>query len=493
MKIKLISPARKSDWGSSFWDVETLVKVTGLKAAGAPLALLTLAALTPVDTDVVITDENLEPIDFEEEVDLVGISFFTSYAPRAYEIADIYRSKGVRVVLGGIHASMLPDEAIVHADSVVIGEAEETWPRLINDFKKGTLQKFYRAERFPSLKNSPIPRWDLLEANAYSYFTVQTGRGCPHGCDFCAVHAFNGRKYRYKSIDRVVKEIELLKSINPRKNILLADDNLLAKPSHAKELLKVLELLDITFTAQVSIDRLEDDEMLDMLCKAGCLTVFVGFESISQESLDTVNKSRVNNVTRYKKVVEKAHSVGIEVLGSFVLGFDADDNQIFEETANFIQDSGVAFAMINILTPLPGTRLYNQFVKERRILSDQWQNYDAEHVCMVPKNMSGEELLNGRTWLLKEISSYPALYKRLRNLSDKGVYSRAMPSTKERILIILKCLISADVKRFWFILKSFWRPKSVSIASALFAISVHDYAISLPFNGKLVSNRQRYN
>ncbi|MCM8781233.1 MAG: B12-binding domain-containing radical SAM protein, partial [Candidatus Omnitrophica bacterium] len=293
MKIKLIAPARKPEWGESFWDLKTLCKLTGRKAGGAPLALPTLAALTPSDVEVVLTDENVEPINFDEKVDLVGITGITCVIPRSYEIADEFKKRGVPVVMGGIHVSMLPEEAIRHCDSVVIGEAEEIWEQVVRDAQKGNLQKFYRAPRFPDLTNSPIPRWDLLKNDKYCYFTIQTGRGCPYDCDFCSVKVFNGRGYRHKTIDSVIEEIKTLQKIDYKKLIFFTDDNLLASPKYSEELMQRLIPLKIkTWWCQSSVNRLKDDRLLDLMYRAGCRVIFVGLESVSQKNLDVMNKGQ---------------------------------------------------------------------------------------------------------------------------------------------------------------------------------------------------------
>lgn len=487
MKIKLIAPARKPEWGECFWDLKTFVKLTGKKAPGVLLALPTLAALTPNDVEVVITDENIEPIDFEEKVDLVGISFLTSLAPRAYEIADEFRQRGIKVVLGGIHASMVPEEAIQHADAVVIGEAEEIWPKLVGDLKRGILHKFYKAKCFPNLKNSPIPRWDLLNTGVYCYFTVQTTRGCPYNCDFCAVQVFNGRKYRRRSTKIVLKEIELLKSLDPKKPIFFADDNFIAKPTETIEFLKAIRQLNIRFWAQAPINHLDDDEMIALLYEAGCRVIFIGFESVSQESLDMVNKSKVNVVERYKQIVDKIHTSGIGVFGSFVLGFDADDKKIFEETVSFIRSTNIAFSMINILTPFPGTKIRSHYFERSRIVNNDWEKYDVENVCFKPSKLNIADIANGRNWVIREINTYGSLHERLTSLWKKGVFvrnkeSRAPLLTRGRILLTLNGLMNFDLERTYFLLRSLWNPKTTSITSVLLALNFHDYAHSLANN-----------
>lgn len=482
MKIKLIAPARKPEWEKTFWDQATFVELTKKKAPGILLALPTLAALTPSDIEVAISDENVEPIDFDEKVDLVGISFLTSLAPRAYEIADAFRVRGVKVVLGGIHASMLPEEAILHADSVVIGEAEKTWPELVSDFRRGILKRLYRAERRPSLEDSPIPRWDLLKADDYCYFSIQVGRGCPYNCDFCSVHVFNGRKYRHKAIHQVVEELEFLKGLNPKKTIFFADDNLLAKPTYAETLMDAISPLDIRFWAQASINKLNDEKLLRKMFQAGCRVIFVGLESVSQRSLNSVNKGTVNNAAHFHEIINRIHSSGIGVFGSFVLGMDTDDLNIFKETAKFIEDAGIAFSAINVLTPLVGTRLFAEYEKSNRLLHRNWENYTVEKVCIRPNQMSVEELENGRQWLLYKISSYSSFYNRLRKVWRSGAFVRGRQNkhrliSKGRLLITLK-LAGTNLKRTSFVLKTLWSPKITSITSVLLALNFHDYAYS---------------
>ncbi|MFA5975646.1 MAG: radical SAM protein [Elusimicrobiota bacterium] len=482
MKIKLIAPARKAEWGESFWDVRTLCKLTGIKASIPPLALLTLAALTPADIEVVLTDENIEPIDFDEKVDLVGITGMTSFIPRAYEIAAEFKKRAIPVVMGGIHASMLPEEAIQHCDSVVIGEAEEIWEHTVRDAQKMNLQKFYRAPRFPDLANSPIPRWDLLKNDKYLHFIIQTGRGCPYDCDFCSVKVFNGRQYRHRRIERVIEEIETLQKIDNRKMIFFSDDNLLAVPSYAEQLLEKLIPLKIrSWMCQSSVNRLNNDGVLDLMHKAGCRSVFVGFESVSQKSLEVMNKGQVNKVAEYKEIVHKVHSHRISVFGSFILGSDADEESIFEKTAEFIDETNIGFSMINILTPPPGTRLYQNMENEKRILHKDWQNYNAENVCIKPRFISADTLQEKRGNLVRQIYSYDRMYKRFSCLWSKGVFTRKNKSlrglfTKLRLLLSFKIISQFQGDRMFFALKCLWNRHVPAPTLTFAALSYHDYA-----------------
>jgi radical SAM superfamily enzyme YgiQ (UPF0313 family) len=483
MKIKLIAPARKPEWGESFWDLKTLCKLTGRKAGGAPLALPTLAALTPSDVEVVLTDENVEPIDFDEKVDLVGITGMTCVIPRSYEIADEYRKRGVPVVMGGIHVSMLPEEAIQHCNSVVIGEAEEIWEEVVKDVQKKNLQKFYRAPRFPDLTHAPIPRWDLLKNKFYPIFPIQTGRGCPFDCDFCSVQTFNGRQYRYRKTEDIIREIETLQAIEYKKPIFFVDDNLLAVSSYAQKLLESLLHFRFKWWCQASVSGLKDDKILDLMYRAGCREIFIGFESVSQDSLQAMHKSPVNKAKEYKEIINKIHSHGMAVFASFILGSDSDNKNIFGDTADFIDDTAIAFSMINILTPPPGTVLYDRLSKENRLSTKDWWKFNGENVCFKPLLITNEELQNSRNRLLFNIFSYENIYKRFKKLWSYKIYIRKdirrKLRTRSKIYIFLKGLFYArliDVEKMLFMLKFLFISKPVSIFSIVMALNFHDYA-----------------
>ncbi|RJQ32082.1 MAG: radical SAM protein [Actinobacteria bacterium] len=484
MKIKLIAPARKPEWGESFWDFKTVREITGRKAGGTILSLPTLAALTPSEVEVIINDEVVERIDFEEQVDLVAISFLTSLAPRAYEIADEFMKRGVKVVLGGIHVSMLPDEAIKHADSIVIGEADELWPGLINDFKQNKLQKIYRMKTPPSLTNSPIPRWDLLKTHEYCYFTVQVGRGCPNSCDFCSVWSFNGHKYRNKSVHTVIEEIRYLRAIDPKKMIFFADDNLLAKPEFAKSLFKNLIPLKInSWWCQAAINRLNDSQLLKLMYESGCRAVFIGFESVKQESIFELNKSKVNKVEQYKEIVNLIHKNGIAVIGSFMLGNDNDDIATIEATSNFIKDTNLAFSMINLITPAPGTLLYERLASQGRITSNLWHEYDGEKVCFQTKQISPTILQSERNRLLKHLYKYNSMHSRFTNLWRNKVFVRGRNEkqtvfSKGRFIFTIKTL-GFNVAKNIFIIKCLWNKNVTSTSAINLALNFNEYARKL--------------
>lgn len=417
MRLELISPKNSlTEDGREFWDGKFHSLLYGVnKYTTAFLALPTIAALTPEDVEINIADENIEQIDFDKNVDLVGITCSTWLAPRAYEIADEFRQRGVSVVLGGIHPSMLPYEAIKHADAVVIGEAENVWRNLIKDFRENRLQPFYKSYELPKLENLPIPRWDLLKNEKYFYHTIQTTRGCPYDCEFCTVKAMSGGKYRYKPVKDTIKEVETLLDIE-KKLFFFVDDNFIGNRKHTKELLRELVPLKIVYFAEVSINLAKDDELLSLLAESGCRKVIIGFESLVNANLRQMEKDKSYKAEQYAEDIMKIQSFGIEIQGSFMFGYDFDDETVFEKTVNFINSANLCAATLCILTPFPGTRLFQRFDREGRLLYNDWRKYDGRQVCFQPKLISPEALQNGYNWTMQQVNSYEAIFKRLRGV-----------------------------------------------------------------------------
>jgi len=393
VKLKLIVPVavRQKRWIRYF--------------ALPPLNLLYVAALTPKDVEITLTDEHVDKIDFEEKVDLVGITSLTVTAPRAYEIADEFRKRGIKVVLGGIHASAVPQEAVQHADAVVIGEAENLWPQVIEDFTKERLKKFYQSSQKPDLKNLPVPRRDLLRGKRYvTKNFVQTTRGCPFDCDFCSVSMFFDKRHRFRPVGEVIKEIENLKG----NFIIFADDNIVAHTKYAKDLFKALVPCKKRWASQAALTMAQDEELLGLAARSGCEWVYIGFESLSDIGL-TKFKKYIN----LKEAIKRLKSYGIRVEGSFVFGFDSDDEKIFERTLKFAQESRLDAATFHLLTPLPGTKLYEKLEKEKRIVERDWSKYDFSTVVFEPKQMTGGELRDGVRWAMREFYSLFSVTKRL--------------------------------------------------------------------------------
>ncbi|MCD6451839.1 MAG: B12-binding domain-containing radical SAM protein [Acidobacteria bacterium] len=372
------------------------------------LALPLIAALTPPEFEVRIVDEDIEEVDFDEEVDLVGISMMTSQARSGYRIADEFRKRGVKVVVGGIHPSLLPEEAGEHADAVVIGEAEDIWGEVLADFKRGRLKKFYRAEKLIDLTKLPLPRRELLHTDSFfSPFPVQVSRGCPNRCSFCSVPLFFGGSYRFRPIRSVIEEIER----SDKKNVIFLDDNIAGDLDYATKLFTELKPLKKHWGAQCSITIARHPELLELASRAGCLALFIGFESISKNNLAGVKKG-FNHPEEYAEAIKKIHSYGINIMAAFIFGFDHDDPSIFERTVSFLIENKVAIANFAILTPFPGTEVYKQFKKEGRILTYDWDLYTANQVVFRPKLMSPEELLFGFEWADKAFFNLPSIAKR---------------------------------------------------------------------------------
>ncbi|NIM02936.1 radical SAM protein [bacterium] len=446
MRLELISPKNNSSEGSrELWDGKFYSLVYGVnKYSTAPLALPTIAALTPEDIEVNITDENVEQIDFDKHVDLVGVTCSTWLAPRAYEIADEFRQRGVTVVLGGIHPTMLPDEAIEHADAVVIGEAENVWRKLVNDFRENRLRPFYKSSEFPKLANLPVPRWALLKNRRYFYHTIQTTRGCPYDCEFCTVKAMSGGRYRYKPVKDIMQEMKTLLDIE-KKLIFFVDDNFIGDRRHAKELLRELIPLKIVYFAQVSLNLAKDEELLSLLAESGCRKVIIGFESLISANLRQMGKDRYYKVEQYAKDIMKIQSFGIEIQGFFIFGHDFDDNSVFEKTVNFVNSTDLAIPILSILTPLPGTRLFRRFDREGRLLYNDWKRYDGRHVCFRPKLMSPKTLQNGYNWAMQQVNAYESIFERLRRIWN--LWNRNNVRLQDRISPIIVNLAINDIAK----------------------------------------------
>jgi len=375
------------------------------------LSVTTIAGLTPEDIDVVIIDENVEEINFDDDVDLVGISIITPLAKRGYEIADRFRKLGVKVVVGGFHVTWMHEEALMHADSVVIGEAEGIWPAVIDDFKRNELKPIYRAYGYPSLNRIPLPRRDLLKRDSYFFInTVQTTRGCPFDCDFCSVTAFYGKTYRQRPLEDIERE---LKTIAGGANfIFFVDDNITGNPRYARMLFNTLKRYPFKWLSQTSITFAEDTELLRLARESGCYGMFIGFETLTQEGLNLLNKG-FNRVDRYAEMIRRIHDHGIGIQGSFIFGYEWDTRDSFDRVLEFTEKVRLDSALFTILTPYPGTRLFMRMKEEGRLLTTDWSRYDMAHVVFRPKGMSVEELEEGYMRVNRRFYSFRSILKRL--------------------------------------------------------------------------------
>jgi len=382
------------------------------------LGLLKVAALTPPDWEVTIIDEKVEPLPPNLEADLVGITTMTTTVERGYEIADLYRRRGTKVVMGGMHASSLPDEALQHCDSVVVGEAEVLWPQLLADFGRRSIQPVYRhQDGYPSLQGLPRPNWEIYRQKPYlPVHFVETTRGCPIDCEFCAVTSAFGGRYRSRPQDEVLAELRDLRHFEgffTLKNcVFFVDDNIISNRVYAREFLARIADFKLNWFAQASMNIANDPQILDLCRKSGCFGLFLGFETLSPEALASIGK-RVNRPERYLEVVQKIHDHGIGIDGSFVFGLDSDDAGVFERTVDFVRKAKLEVAYFSILTPYPGTRLHRRLAAEGRLLSERWSLYDGSHVVYRPKALTSEALLSGYHQAFKETFSLPSVFHRL--------------------------------------------------------------------------------
>lgn len=377
------------------------------------LSLLTLAALTPKKHEVSyheIADLKTDSV-LPDDFDLVAISSFSAQIFEAYEVADHYRRLNIPVVMGGLHASSLPEEAKEHCASVVVGEGEPLWPELLADAERGNLKPFYRQSPPGAydLRQAPIPRFDLLDPQKYNRITVQTSRGCPHQCAFCASSILLTSKYKLKPVANVIEEIHAIKRIWSRPFIEFADDNSFVNYAHYKELLRALAPEKLRWFTEADVNVARDDELLGLMRDSGCQQVLIGLESPHKASLNGVELNanwKMRQQEKYRTAIAKIQSYGITVNGCFILGLDGDTPGVFDDVLEFVKDSGLYEVQITFLTAFPGTPLYRQLKAEGRIIQDRaWHLCTLFDINLQPKNMSVAELQTGFLRLAKELYS----------------------------------------------------------------------------------------
>jgi radical SAM superfamily enzyme YgiQ (UPF0313 family) len=407
MKIKLIAPHEQRK--------DTISSPFKLQRVNLPL----LAALTPPGHTITIVEEAFAPDDINQEVDLVGITVLTELALRAYHIGDTYRRKGVKVVMGGIHPTVLPDEALEHADAVVVGEAEGVWPRLVAEAASGQMQRIYRAGKMTDLQGLPTPRRDLLPGSRVQGVTpipigVETSRGCPYDCEFCCIGQTLGQQYRVRPVQEVIAEIESIDS----PHIFFVDDALGLNRKMAKELFTEMIPLRRRWLAQGTVSLAEDLELLRLMERAGCLGLLIGFESVQKGTQREVNKIKNLKIDFYE-AMRRFHGEGFGILGSFVFGFDYENKDVFEQTLEFIMRGRMDVVQLRILTPYPGTRLYKRLLNEGRLSVPDWwlRGYPPDTLLFQPQGMTADELIGGYARLNRQAYSSGAMIKRFLGMS----------------------------------------------------------------------------
>lgn len=406
MKITLIKPNIGRREHSLYVD----------NASMEPLQLGILAALTPGDIDVVMYDDRLEPIPYDEPTDLVAITVETFTARRSYEISAEYRKRGVRVIMGGMHVTLIPEEVKEHCDSIMIGDAEDKWAQMIEDLRRGQLKPEYHCDPVCVPQKGVITRRDIFENKKYMPITlVQFSRGCRYNCKYCASSVYFKQKHFCRDIDEVVQEIQSQK----RKLIFFVDDNIVANKEKAKELFRRLIPLKIKWVSQGSIDMLDDEELMDLMVKSGCLGHVIGFESIKPESIRVmekgVNRKFVQN--QYKEAIQKLRKYGLQTWAAFTVGHDTDTLESIKATYWFALKNKFCFSAYNILMPYPGTRLYDQLKAENRLLYDgKWwlhPEYKFNYAAFMPKNMTAPELTEAAYYCRKNFNSIRSVIYRL--------------------------------------------------------------------------------
>lgn len=492
MKIALVIPRNSSDSIGSFYDYNFYSTfLLSKKYLSYLLAIPTLAALTPQKHEIRIFDENIEDIDFDWGADLAGITVRTMFAKRAYGLAEEFRQRGVKTVLGGIHPSMCPDEALQYSDCVVVGEAENVWGAVLQDAEDGQLKKMYQADGFAELSKSSVAVRKALSMQRYFSDVVQTTKGCPFSCEFCSVHAFDGQRIRNRTVQQVISEIQEINgspsTYKKKKAIFFADDNIIANKNFARELFVALKECNINWMCQASINISQEEELLSLMRESGCGAIFIGFESLSQKNLSSMNKG-VNKKFAFEKAIEKIQSHGILVHSSFIVGYDDDSQESFDELIKFIQKNNLLVPLLNILTPFPGTKLFKRFEKEKRILHKDWDKYDTKHVVFSPARMSAEELYLGYRRILREVFSFDSILKKLKHYwrLDFWQQSNRLDPVKLRYRILFAIrlstlLLSFNLKRSRFIIQILPKVfnRRVRISTLLTLMAYNDFAYNL--------------
>jgi radical SAM superfamily enzyme YgiQ (UPF0313 family) len=393
-----------------------------------PLVFAILSALTPSEHQISFYDERVESIDFEHDTDLVAITAETYTAKRAYEISHRFRERGIPVVMGGFHPTLMPDEAILYADAIVIGDAEGLWGQILEDAKINCLQPVYSQAEDPDLGGVILDR-DIFKGKKYNpVIPVYYGRGCRFACDFCSIFSIYNARVRQRPIDEMLSEIEQLNS----RHILFIDDNLFVNRPVFIDFLYAIKSLNINWACQISIDIVKDPELLDLMADSGCIVTHIGIESLNKDNLAQMNKKWNLKYGEYQISINQIRDRGIMIYGSFIMGYDWDTPDSFEITVNFALENKFYIANFNSLTPMPGTRLHERFKKEGRLIYDRWwldSRFRFGDATFYPKRMTPEELTEGCYWARTEFNKYSSIFKRAlsrnanaRNLENLGAY-----------------------------------------------------------------------
>lgn len=403
MRVLLIQPSRYRDGRLDKRKRRWLLGMT----------LPYLAALVPSDIQVEIKDDLLEEITFQEKTDLVALTCMSHQADRAYEIARGFRRRGIPVVMGGFHATLAPDECQEQVDALVLGEAEEAWPRLLRDFQAGRMQPRYQAPELSSLRQLPVPRYELLDLKKYKLLNIpsQTTRGCPFNCSYCEVTQVYGGRFRHRPVDEVIHEIMEIRRLTGSEFIYFVDDNFVANRRHAMAIMEKLIPLKLIYGCLATASVGDDPEVLDLMARSGCLHVNIGMESISPASLKAIKKKQ-NRVSEYERQFKALRQRGIGFSVNVMFGLDGDGPDIFATTVDFLIRVKAPVSFMFILAPRPGTRVREELLREGRIFDHDWSNYCGFKVVYEPKHMTVRQLEEGYWRANRQFYSLPGILQR---------------------------------------------------------------------------------
>ena len=424
MRVKLILPSL-TESKSAFWRP---IKYSLFP----PLGLATLASYLDENDEIELQDQHVEKLILDDNPDLVIIQVYITNAKRAYSIAKQYRARGVFVALGGLHVTSLPEEARKYADTIFLGPAEQTFPEFLNDFKLKKVKERYISDNNRTIQNQPIIRRDLIKRDKYLVpNSLVMSRGCPHHCDFCYKDAFfrGGKSFYTQRVDEILLEISRLKG----KHLYFLDDHLLGNPKLASELFEGMLGMNRVFQGAATVKSILEGNLIEKAAKAGLRSLFVGFETFSSENLKQSNKSQ-NLKLDYEQAAKRLSDLGIMINGSFVFGFDNDDKDVFKRTVEWGVDNAITTATYHILTPYPGTRLYQSMKESGRIITNNWDLYDTRHVVYDANKLTAKELENGYWWsynefykwnnILKSSFSHDSLKHKMKHLFYAGGWKK---------------------------------------------------------------------
>jgi radical SAM superfamily enzyme YgiQ (UPF0313 family) len=485
VKVYLIAPKNPE----SFWTFDRVLPSLGKRCVFPNLALPTVAGLTPPPHEVVLCDENVEPVDFDTDADIVGITGFVVHKRRMFELAEAFRRRGKVVVAGGPFATLCPEELRGKVDVLVVGEAEYTWPQFVRDYEAGAWQAEYRQEEKPSMLDSPRPRFELLKAARYRSMAIQFARGCPYNCEFCDIIVMYGRRPRTKSVAQVLAEVEAIHALGVG-NIFVVDDNFIGNKREAKALLVALAAWQdargypIEFMTEVSLNVAQDDELLRLMAQAHFTTIFVGIESPRVASLTETNKTQ-NTRADIVASVHRIQAAGIEVMAGMIVGFDHDDPTIFEEQFRFIQQARIPISMTGMLNAVPRTPLHDRLRAAGRLIAESVGDQFV-FTNIVPAGMSRLELYEGYRTLLRRLYGYRSYRRRAMALIlNRGtVLSSRVLARGDDLAVVLRivwtCILRTSPWRAFLTLSmcletACRRPRAIRHAFTLALMHKHFY------------------